>query len=86
MQKIPTSQANRYSTGQEIPRLSRYLNVHYRVHKSLRLDPIQSRITHIPFLHDKFQYGPPMYIRVPQLFCILQTFPLKHAIHLSALL
>ena len=43
MQQSPSWEANRFSASQEIPRMLRNLNVHYRIHKCRPSAPFLSQ-------------------------------------------
>jgi hypothetical protein len=53
MERIPSWEANRFSASQEIPRILRNANVHYRVYKSPSPVPFLNHINavHTPSSH-----------------------------------
>jgi len=58
MEQIPSSDANRFSSNQEIPHISRNPKVHYRSHKCPppvpilnQIDPVHNLTSHFPKIH-----------------------------------
>jgi hypothetical protein len=86
MEQSPSSEANRSSAIQEIPRMLWNLKIYYRIHKNLPPVPVLSHIDAVraplTLLRDPFQYYPPIYARVFQVVSFPQVSPLKPCMHL----
>ena len=85
MELSPSSEANRFSTSQEIPRILCKPKVHYRIHKCPPTVPILSQLhsPHIPTSHFLMIHPNIILLSMPvsPMFSLSPRFPHQHPVY-----